>query len=905
MRPERPSARGWLAILLLLLPLLADATVVELSPGVASLPLGGVVEYFLDPAGGEDPEVAARSAAFRPMGRESLNLGFRPEVLWARVALRNPTAAALERWLEIEPGRLERVTLFVDEGAGVWRRLDNGVQVIPAERPVPGRQLLFPLRLEPGRTMHLLLRVKSRPALSLRPVLWAPEAQRANAQRELLMAVALFGVLAGVGLLILLLAVVHRDLAALYNFLGIPFFLLFELSFQGFAYSWLWPHHPEWALRAPTVFGMIELCCFALMSREFLMLRTLSPRLGRLLAALAAAALAVVAAHLLGAPFQPLNRFMALLGMAIFAAVAVTTLKVYWRDRFHPARLLVAGVFLVAPTGVLLLAEVKGWLPRLPFTNEVTATVLLTVTKLLSSLAIADRIALLRREREAAQGAERAGLEELVSTRTAELRAAKERAERADRAKGAFLARVSHELRTPLHAILGYAHLLRRDLGDGPREARLTRIEEGGRHLLGLIDDLLDYTRLERQRLTLRPEACYLHHLLARWREQGELLAARQGNRFEAVFSGELPPVLRLDARHLEQVVLILLANAARYTRDGSIVLRVGGAADTGTGGTRLALEVADSGVGIEAARLEEIFEPFRQAGEGAREGLGLGLAIGRQLARAMGGELWVESRPGAGSRFGFEAAFAAGEEAEVALALPDLPIIGYAGARRAVLIVEDHVASREFLQQLLEELGFAVQSCADLAEALVCVGEGRFDLALLDQRLPDGSGWELLATLRAAPATRDLPAILLSATPAEPPPGWGEGRGFDALLLKPVDVPRLLERVGELLGLEWQRASVNAGDLEPPEGEADPPTQTEGPANKAWAELAEYAHDGAVYEIEAWIERMRGTCRDDRTTGRRLAGIERRLEALDFSGIAALAESVSSPAYSSDGCSG
>lgn len=870
---------AWLLRLGLLWSGALGAAVLDVPTTAERLPLGHALEYFLDETARLDPAAAIRAGRYRPAAGDSLALGLRPAALWARLALHNPGPVPLERWLHIEPERLEQASLFVPGPDGGYRRLDNGLNVAVARRPVPTRSLAFPLRLEAGQSLALYLRVETRTPLSLKPTLWAPSAFQAAMQAEDLFAMLSLGALLGLAGYALVLFPLQRDRAALCLSLEMIFTGLFEAAYNGYGYTYLWPDRPGWAWWPTALCALLGQASFNRFLREFLPLDTPRRRPARRwLDGVFLVDMALAAKHLLRAPSTELGPILPPLFVIASLANLGITLAVAGQG-YRPARLAAAGMVLTMGFMALRVGEIMGALPLSTPASQAVMAAALFVSNLCFFAAISRRVDLLRQDKEVAQAlalrAQReaaARLEIQVAERTAELVAAKDRAEQADRAKGEFLARVSHELRTPLHTILGYAHLLRRDMAAGKAGERLALLEEGGNHLARLIDDLLDYARGERGGLALDSEAVFLYRLLERLREHGPILAARRGNRFETRLAMDLPAVVRVDARRLEQLALVLLSNAARYTRNGIITLTVETEA-AGPGQARLRFAVADTGPGISAADQTRIFEPFERAsGDGHGEGLGLGLAIGRQIAQAMGGELRVESRLGAGSRFWFAVALELAGEDEIPAVRPDPTPLGYEGPTRAVLVVEDHAANRRCLEQRLSDLGFAVAAAGGVREGLALAATARFDLAVLDQRLPDGTAWDMLRVLRGDRRTAGIPVALLSAMPARPPDDWGDAPGFDAVLLKPVGGAELMEAVGGLLGLEWRSSEADAA-APLRVGMADPA-------------LAELARQGAVYEIEDWIAATRRTEPDRKAL---CDEVERRLAGLDFAGIVEL----------------
>ncbi|MFG6461568.1 ATP-binding protein [Roseateles sp. DXS20W] len=263
-------------------------------------------------------------------------------------------------------------------------------------------------------------------------------------------------------------------------------------------------------------------------------------------------------------------------------------------------------------------------------------------------------------EREAELGAHRDHLEELVRERTLELSAAKERAEVASQAKSQFLARMSHELRTPLNAVMGYAQILKMDASITPKQRNgLDIIHSSGQHLLTLIVDILDLSRIEAGKAELRLAPVDLIGRLNAVADIVRVMAVDKQIALDLQLDPSLPASVLADDKRLSQILLNLLGNAVKFTHVGGVTLRAAAlrGADTLPGHVMLRFEVQDSGVGIAEDQVERLFEPFEQAGNAEQRvgGTGLGLAISRQLVRMMGGEIRLESRLEQGSRFWFD----------------------------------------------------------------------------------------------------------------------------------------------------------------------------------------------------------------------------------------------------------
>ena len=767
--------RYLLILLLCGLPMLAGA--VEFNQSTRSLPLGRVMQVLEDPTDAltiAQVSSPAYAAQFKTHDQATLNVGYSRSVFWLKVDLHYTATdpRAPRTWfLELAYPPLNRLDLYQNDGTGGYRLTTRTGSALPfSSREVRQSNYLFKLNFVPDQQQTVYLRLQSEGSIQAPLTLWAGTAYLEEQPLRLYVLGAIYGVLLGMLVYNLFIYLSVRDTSYLYYILYIASFGLYQLSVNGVAVEYFWPNNPWWSNAAvPFLIGSAALFG-SLFARSFLHTAQHSRWLDRILLALATCGAVVMVLALLTS-YAVALRLATGLALVFTVTIFVAAIKAWYCGQRMARYFIIAwSAFLLG--GVVNTMMVLGYLPNM-FLTMYASQLGSAIEVALLSLALADRINGMREQQA-----------QILFDASQKLEVLNQQLARSNRLKDEFLATLTHELRTPMNGVIGSLELMQTVPLDDDLAQYQQTAAGSARDMMRMVNGILTLTELQAGRLTAQPQVFSLRGALDTLRQQFSTGAQNKGLAFSIDVADELPDRVIGDADKLIQCMDCLLDNAFKFTHEGAVRLRVVGVPQN-DGSLRLSFIVTDSGIGFAFLDEATLYQRFFQLdGSTTREygGLGIGLAICRQLIELLGGRLTHHSEPRKGSRFQLEVTVS--PVPPEPKATPQETLTQRAPHECAVLLVDDNSVGQLAVRGMLLKLGYRVKTVDNGSSALAMLQSETFDAVLLD--VPEG-GFSLCCQIRALPGCGELPVIALSTSLNGTDRERCHGIGITDRLAKPV----------------------------------------------------------------------------------------------------------------------
>jgi len=746
-------------LLMLLLCLSPLAGALEFDESTRSLPLGHALQVYEDISGKatvDDALAQAAAGRFKPHDKATLNAGYSRSAFWLKIDLhyRPGDPGAQRTWLlELAYPPLDRLELYLADTTGAYRLVRQTGDALPfASREIRQNNYLFSLDFQPDQRQTVYLRLQSQGSIQAPLTLWSSTAYLEQQPVRLYVLGIIYGVLLGMLVYNLFIYLSVRDTSYLYYIFYIASFGLYQLSVNGAAVEYFWPNDPWWANAATPFFIGCAGLFGSQFARSFLQTARHSRWLDRLLLGLIGYGAVVMGLSLMTSYALAL-RLATALALVFTVVIFAAGLFAWWRG------LRVARYFIIAWSAFLLggivnTMMVLGYLPNV-FLTMYASQIGSAIEVALLSLALADRINAMREQQ--AQTLFDAGQKlEVLNQQLAQ----------GNKLKDEFLATLTHELRTPMNGVIGSLELMETvEMNDELSQYQQTAAGSA-RDMMRMVNGMLTLTELQAGKLKAYSAPFSLRSVIEALQVQFGANAAAKGLDFKVDIAPGLADRLLGDSGKLAQCLECLLDNAVKFTRVGGVALRVSGRS-TELDRLVLSFAVIDTGIGFTDLGEATLYQRFFQLdGSMTREygGLGVGLAICRQLVELLGGRLTHTSEPGRGSRFQLDV------EVDIALPTVALPSMSGGGRRAArlpqdctVLLANDNSIDQLVIRGMLLKLGYRVRTTDSGRAALELLQGESFDAVLLDCQSAPLDGVSLCCQIRALPGCEDLPVLVAS----------------------------------------------------------------------------------------------------------------------------------------------
>ena len=569
-----------------------------------------------------------------PLGRDFSD-GYSRDHYWFRVTLDFEHTNIKDWFLEIPFPLLDTVILYEPTSSNEYRKVEVGDRFIFSNRLVPVKNFLFPLENNQAKQTYYLY-VNTQDSVQVPLEVWPEQEYISHYAESIGIQMAFFGAMLVMVIYNVFIFVSTRDKTYLFYIVFISFMLLFQLGIQGFSHQWLWPNNPWWGNISIPLFGLLSLNFGLLFVRNLLQTRYLIPDFDLILRAISYGMLITIPIIMFGDYDFAISLSLVITSIFFNLTLIAIILLVLKGDR--TAKILLAAWSIFLMSGSISMLGVLGWLPL-----EIAGTHVLQIGSMvevvLLSLALADRIKILRKEKLDM---------EVMSSEI--LKISNEQLEKSNRMKDAFIAVISHEIKTPMNAILGSSQLLREEALTNHQMKYLDTIDRSGGLLVSILDNVLEYSRLEAGKIIIKEREVDTEHMFEEILALFDVQLIGRSIRIWLSFAEDVSEKVYLDDALFKHVIMNLLSNAIKFTAEGFVWLHV-----SMPNKDRLKIEISDTGIGMNDEQKARIFNAFTQADDSTSRnygGTGLGLVISKKICQLMNGEIEVESQQGIGTTF-------------------------------------------------------------------------------------------------------------------------------------------------------------------------------------------------------------------------------------------------------------
>lgn len=757
--------------------------------GIDKLVISNKARYFEDETRGKSWEWvldSAQHSLFKSIDSLHVNEGYSQSAFWATFDLKMEELHPVQNiYLEVGHPLLDLVEVFQVQDGQVIHHRKIGSGVTFGERPIDNPSIIFPLSLEQGANYQIYVRVQSEHSIAIPLTLYTKTGLMHHLSTSSSVVFAYFGIMMGVFFYNLFLFFSIKSRAYFYYLLYIVAIVCFQAATMGIGFQSFWPTVPEINLFTPNLFGALSAIAASAFTRNFLQLKNYSGLLDGGFRLLEVGLIFFLPFIGMLPVFLCTNLIVA---VTLFGFSWMILSSVYVLSKGHS----IARYYLLAWVVMIFFVMIYlGYLFELLPYNVLTfysMQIGSSIEAVLLSIALADRINIIQKEKDDLQ------------------KSSMETLEASNRIKDEFLATISHELRTPINGVQGALELIRLDQPDQHTLSHVDMADESAQHMLALIENILQFSEAQAGNLRIRQEAFDLTRLIKDLQTRYDRQCADKEIDLSIQVAEGMEGYWEGDREIILKCVSILLENAIKFTNAGNILLELSSLPEQQQGQVHLVeIAVSDSGIGISKEQQEYIFRSFKQVDASFSRrysGLGIGLAVVKQIIELMGGHIQVQSEKGEGSRFALQIPVIRLEQAEAEERLAIETENPLKDGCRRVLVVEDNLVNQTVLKGLLRKLECTVLTAENGVEALKVLESETVDLVFMDCQMPVMDGFTATQAIRKLPSPMcDVPVVAVTANATSKDRDKCLDAGMTDYMKKPVSMTAIEAKVSNYLG--------------------------------------------------------------------------------------------------------